>query len=271
MQISLADFDCNKEISLKWYNLLSSSFMESQRNHSALTRSISSVSLESMQPRGGTMQMHRTLESELYPQHQRMRSNSWQERMSLSSQNSTETNSINGSVEQLPLTQPNSYSTLYLQHGRSRSEEGENPPHDANVGRSVSDCTGCRRSFRVPFERMGVGRRSIRQTRLAEIKYQGTQQQTGYSPSTSRRSSNVIPPSQPTMTSIDLEMELEAAYTKQVNIHKDYKPKYTKDGNFNETLQFSTIFNSFSTIFNSFSNMYNFALFIDPDCCTSEY
>lgn len=188
--------------------------MQSQRSHPALTRSISSVSLESMQPRGA-VQMNRTLESELYPQHQRLRSNSWQEKISLSSHNSGETNSINGSVEQLPLAQPNSYSTIYMQHGRSRSEEGENAPHDANVGRSVSDCTGCRRSFRVPFERMGVGRRSIRQTRLAEIKYQGSQ--SGYSPSPSRRSSNVIAPAHPTLTSIDLEVELEAAYAKQVH------------------------------------------------------
>lgn len=216
MQISLADFDCNKEISLKWYNLLSSSFMESQRTHSALTRSISSVSLESVQPPRGSMQFNRTLESELYPQHQRMRSNSWQEKISLSSHNSGETNSMNGSVEQLPLAQPTSYSTLFLQHGRSRSEEGENSPHDANVGRSVSDCTGCRRSFRVPFERMGVGRRSIRQNRLTELKYQGIQP--SYSSNTSRKSSNVNSPSNPTMTSIDLEMELEAAYTKQARI-----------------------------------------------------
>lgn len=184
--------------------------MESQRN-SSLTRSISSVSLESMQQRGTLQARNHTLESELYASHQRMRSNSWQEQISLSSHNSGETNSINGSVEQLP----NCYNTpSYLEHARSRSEEGEQLQQDANVGRSVSDCTGSRHSFRVPFVRMGDGRRSVRtKTRLAELKYQGVQ--SNHSPMSTRRFSNILP-AQPTMTSIDLELELEAAYTKQV-------------------------------------------------------
>jgi len=208
--------------------MLSSSFMDSQRSTtSSLGRSISSVSLESMQQQQQRVSLnHQISENDLLAtRHQRLRSNSWQEKISLSSHNSTESNSINGSVEQLPLLQSSlqsSLSSLHLQqHGRSKSEEGEQLPLDANVGRSVSDCTGCRRSFRIPFERMGAGRRSIRQSRIAELKYQNT---LGYSPSSSRRipqppstaSSSNIAPSIPTMTSIDIEMELQAAYTKQV-------------------------------------------------------
>ena len=197
--------------------------MESQRNpSSSLGRSISSVSLESMQQqRTGTL--NRICEPEMgtVGRHQRLRSNSWQEKISLSSHNSAETSSINGSVEQLPLLQ-SSLSSLHLQHGRSKSEESEQLPLDANVGRSVSDCTGCRRSFRVPFERMGAGRRSIRQSRLAELKYNSLSK---HSPSIQRRistnsrssqaSSNVAP-FIPTMTSVDIEMELQAAFTKKV-------------------------------------------------------
>ena len=232
VQISLADFDCTKQLDLKWYNLLSSSFMDSQRSTtSSLGRSISSVSLESMQQQQQRASLnHQISENELLAtRHRRLRSNSWQEKISLSSHNSAESNSVNGSVEQLPLLQSSlqsSLSSLHLQqHGRSRSEEGEQLPLDANVGRSVSDCTGCRRSFRIPFERMGAGRRSIRQSRIAELKYQS------YSPSPSRRistnshpqppsssasSSSKVAPSIPTMTSIDIEMELQAAYSKQV-------------------------------------------------------
>lgn len=228
VQISLADFDYSKQLGLKWYNLLSSSFMESQHNDISLNRSISSVSLESMQQQRSMYSQ--TIDGDTFPRHQRLRSNSWQEQISLSSHNSAESNSINGSIEQLPLMQ-SSMSSLHLQHGRSKSEEGEQVPIDANVGRSVSDCTGCRRSFRIPFERAAVGRRSIRQSRLAELKYE--RGSVGYSPvlQSRRISSNSGPPSTvsssykshttPTMTSIDIEMELQAAYTKQDKLNEE--------------------------------------------------
>ena len=176
------------------------------------------------------------LSSSSVNRHRRMRSNSWQEKISLGSHTSCESNSINGSVEQLPLLQSSlqsSLTSLHLQqHGRSKSEESEQLPIDANVNRSVSDCTGCRRSFRNPFERMGVGRRSVRQSRIAELKHQsGGSTTPGLSPFVSRRfpsshrpplppsqtSSSNIAPSFPTMTSVDIEMELQAAFTKQVS------------------------------------------------------
>lgn len=226
--------------------------MESQRGSSSLGRSVSSVSLESTQQRhqqhGGSMMSRQISESDMLSSsrhHQRMRSNSWQENISLGSHHSGESSSMNGSVEQLPLSQSSlqsSLSSLHLQHGRSKSEESEQLPVDANVNRSVSDCTGCRRSFRIPFERMGDGRRSVRtsvrtNSRIAEIKHQsGGSSSALSSPFVSRRfpslhrqhpplpppplqapSTSNISQSFQTITSVDIEMELQAAITKKVS------------------------------------------------------
>jgi len=217
-QISLADFDSQQTISMKWYNLLSSSFMKNSLSNNNIERSVSSVSLESVQQRLESLpRMIADANSLDHSMHYRMRSNSWQENLSVNSQNSASSSSINGSIERLPMASPHHHHlNMMTHHERSKSEEAEHQQSDINVGRSVSDCTGCRRSFRVPFERMVAGRRSVRQNSIRHKAYTNNQYQYS-SPIEKRRNpvTKTTPAKPQPMTSVDLEMELQAAYSKQ--------------------------------------------------------
>lgn len=196
--------------------------MDQVPHGSNLERSGSSVSLESVQNRLDALPRviadSQLLNDSSDYRHFRLRSNSWQDRVSLGSENSTESGSISGSVERLQM--PNlSHQIPPMQHVRSKSEEAEQQQIDVNVNRSISDCTGTRKSFRVPFERMVPGRRSVRQNKF-HPKFNPTQLG-GFSPSANRRESQLTLKPQQTgphqaMTSVDLELELQAAYSKQV-------------------------------------------------------
>lgn len=241
MQISLADFDADHKSPLKWYNLLGSSFMGQVPNSGSLERSGSSVSLESMQARFSTLpRVIADAQTDDLPDglhHYRLRSNSWQDKISLGSQNSTESSSVSGSVERLPLVTPFTNSLL-LQHARSKSEESEQQQIDVNVNRSISDCTGCRRSFRVPFERMAPGRRSVRQNKLHQKL--NLSPLSGFSPSQNRRDPPVTSKPQikhQNMTSMDLEMELQAAYSKQEMLNDEISRLKTIKGFIDENIK----------------------------------
>lgn len=188
--------------------------MESMRNNHSLARSVSSVSLESVQQRHGlprTIMDANNLDLSS-GNHNRLRSNSLQDNQG--SQTSLSGSSINGSVERIPMSSSYQQQSL-MQHMRSKSEEAEQIAIDPNVNRSVSDCTGLRRSFRIPFERMVVGRRSIRKSRIDEIKYRNNS--SGLSSIPQQRAIGNSPQRKPlNMTSLDLELELQAAYSKQV-------------------------------------------------------
>ena len=190
MQISLADFDCNEFIAMKWYNLLSSSFMKEETN---LDRSISSVSLESVQQRLSALPRN-AMDTDFIDYNPYVkRSNSWQENFFLNK------GSLQHSVESLPISR-------LLIHSRSLSEEQERLAQNSNYRSSASDCTDVR--CKVPFERMGIGRCSVRHNRLPETKLQFK----ANTPKVSRKD----PCEQPFMTSIDLEIEIQEAYSKQV-------------------------------------------------------
>ena len=229
-QISLAEFDYSQEIGLKWYNLLGSFANDSH----TLQRSDSSASLEAIQQRfhmlpsllvnaEGLNEYDSRLRSNSYREHVsdvRDRSNSNEERGSVNSngsQTNLASNSLCNSTERIQRYTPPRLSSAMLQHIRSRSDEREEQIADINVGRSSSDCTGCRRSLRAPFIRMGVGRRSIRQNRLAELK---SQKLSPALPPVKQKRDPSTGQSNTPMTSLDLEMELQAAYSKQVRLFR---------------------------------------------------
>ncbi|XP_065670615.1 protein WWC3 isoform X5 [Hydra vulgaris] len=194
VQISLADFDSNECIVMKWYNLLSSSFMKEETN---LDRSVSSVSLESVQHRLNGLPRRATDTSFIDYNRYLTRSNSWQE--SLLNKKSSQ-----DSVNRLPLSR-------LLIHSRSLSEEQERLAQEPSFRSSVSDCTDAR--CKLPFERMGIGRCSVRHNRLP-------QKSLSFKVNAPNSSRNVLC-DKPFMTSIDLELEIQEAYLKQEKLNEE--------------------------------------------------
>jgi len=226
VQISLADFDSEKPVGMKWYNLLSSSFMESVKN-SVVGRSVSSVSLESAALRSRELALMDLTDSY---EHLRLRSNSFGDNNIAGIPNLIPNGTIHEEGGQHLGGDPRQLMGMshqdVLDHIRSHSEEGRPEQTNINIGRSVSDCTGNRNaSFRIPFDRMGVGRQSVRRNRrLADIKNQ-RQRHVGRPAHTGERQLAMVdkPQVRPAqqMTPLDLELELQARYAKQVQLREE--------------------------------------------------